>query len=309
MVNKANNQAETSQETIKAQTGPKDPSEMTSDELKAELLKAQSEKAAEPEVIEEVEEKPTEVEQETVESDEIPEDLRDKSQAELAKTLVNLRKLKGQQDNELGELRKFKKQQEEIQAQMEESNLSSSAQKMIRSEIKGMTPEEKQAFYDKFADSPEEALFPLIQQALHPILIQQAKQNNESAINRLKESTKDSLVPYEEQEINKIIASFNRNGRNELFDQYGSDAFQAAYDLYFKQNVAAAVERRIQEATENAKKKADDESGKKNPYVEPQGVSAASKSGKLTEKEIEGMTLSQIEETLGIPPEDRHIRR
>ncbi len=302
MVNKANNQAETSQETIKAQTGPKDPSEMTSDELKNEILKAQSEEATEPEVAEVVEEEPAEVEQETVESDVIPEDLRDKSQAELAKILVNLRKLKGQQDNELGELRKFKKQQEEIQAQMEESNLSSSAQKLIRSEIKGMTPEEKAAFYDKFADSPEEALFPLIQQALHPILIQQAKQNNESAINRLKESTKDSLVPYDEIEINKVIASFNKNGRNELFDQYGSDAFQAAYDLYFKQNVAAAVERRIQEATESAKKKVDEEAGKKNPYVEPQGVSAAAKSGKLTEKELQDLTFEQIQKMVGGSP-------
>lgn len=243
------------QGTIEEQTG-KNPEEMTAEELREEITRAQ---ATEPQ-----EEKP-----QKTEGIETPEDLQGKSQDELVKMVVNLRKLKGQQDQELGELRKFKKQQEELQKQMEEQNLSASAQRMINAEVRGMTPEERTAFYDKFAEDPESALLPIIQKAMHPILIQQAKQNNETVVKRLKESTKDSLVPYDEEGVNKIIASYNKNGRNELFDKYGSDAFQVAYDIYFKQNINAAVERKLAEEREKM-------SGTPQvPYTEPQGVTTS----------------------------------
>ena len=243
------------QGTIEEQTG-KNPEEMTAEELREEITRAQ---ATEPQ-----EEKPQKTER-----IETPEDLQGKSQDELVKMVVNLRKLKGQQDRELGELRKFKKQQEELQKQMEEQNLSASAQRMINAEVRGMTPEERTAFYDKFAEDPESALLPIIQKAMHPILIQQAKQNNEAVVKRLKESTKDSLVPYDEEGVNKIIASYNKNGRNELFDKYGSDAFQVAYDIYFKQNINAAVERKLAEEREKM-------SGTPQvPYTEPQGVTTS----------------------------------
>lgn len=243
------------QGTIEEQTG-KNPEEMTAEELREEITRAQ---ATEPQ-----EDKP-----QKAESIETPEDLQGKSQDELVKMVVNLRKLKGQQDQELGELRKFKKQQEELQKQMEEQNLSASAQRMINAEVRGMTPEERTAFYDRFAEDPESALLPIIQKAMHPILIQQAKQNNETVVKRLKESTKDSLVPYDEEGVNKIIASYNKNGRNELFDKYGSDAFQVAYDIYFKQNINAAVERKLAEEREKM-------SGTPQvPYTEPQGVTTS----------------------------------
>mgnify|MGYP000952300606 FL=1 len=243
------------QGTIEEQTG-KNPEEMTAEELREEITRAQ---ATEPQ-----EEQPQKTER-----IETPEDLQGKSQDELVKMVVNLRKLKGQQDQELGELRKFKKQQEELQKQMEEQNLSASAQRMINAEVRGMTPEERTAFYDKFAEDPESALLPIIQKAMHPILIQQAKQNNETVVKRLKESTKDSLVPYDEEGVNKIIASYNKNGRNELFDKYGSDAFQVAYDIYFKQNINAAVERKLAEEREKM-------SGTPQvPYTEPQGVTTS----------------------------------
>jgi len=243
------------QGTIEEQTG-KNPEEMTAEELREEITRAQ---ATEPQ-----EEQPQKTER-----IETPEDLQGKSQDELVKMVVNLRKLKGQQDQELGELRKFKKQQEELQKQMEEQNLSASAQRMINAEVRGMTPEERTAFYDKFAEDPESALLPIIQKAMHPILIQQAKQNNEAVVKRLKESTKDSLVPYDEEGVNKIIASYNKNGRNELFDKYGSDAFQVAYDIYFKQNINAAVERKLAEEREKM-------SGTPQvPYTEPQGVTTS----------------------------------
>jgi len=277
---KANNLSETEQENsiISEQAGEqKSPETMTADELRKEILSTQ---ASEPE----------EAESESVETpEEVPDDLKDKSQAELVKILVNLRKLKGRQDQELGELRKFKKQQEELQAQMEEQNLSASAQKMVDAQVKGMTPEERTVFYDKFAEDPEAALLPLIQKAMHPILIQQAKQNNEAVVKRLKESTKDSLVPYDEEGVNKIIASYQKGNRNELFDKYGSDAFQVAYDIYFKQNIETAVEKRLTEEREKLETNA-------NPYVEPQGVST----GKTTKStDYEKMSFEELRKLVG----------
>lgn len=277
---KANNLSETEQENsiISEQAGEqKSPETMTADELRKEILSTQ---ASEPE----------EAESESVETpEEVPDDLKDKSQAELVKILVNLRKLKGRQDQELGELRKFKKQQEELQAQMEEQNLSASAQKMVDAQVKGMTPEERTAFYDKFAEDPEAALLPLIQKAMHPILIQQAKQNNEAVVKRLKETTKDSLVPYDEEGVNKIIASYQKGNRNELFDKYGSDAFQVAYDIYFKQNIETAVEKRLAEEREKLETNA-------NPYVEPQGVSTG-KTAKPTD--YEKMSFEELRKLVG----------
>jgi hypothetical protein len=277
---KANNLSETEQENsiISEQAGKqKSPDTMTAEELRKEILSTQ---ASEPE----------EAESESVETpEEVPDDLKDKSQAELVKILVNLRKLKGRQDQELGELRKFKKQQEELQAQMEEQNLSASAQKMVDAQVKGMTPEERTAFYDKFAEDPEAALLPLIQKAMHPILIQQAKQNNEAVIKKLKETTKDSLVPYDEEGVNKIIASYQKGNRNELFDKYGSDAFQVAYDIYFKQNIETAVEKRLAEEREKLETNA-------NPYVEPQGVSTG-KTAKPTD--YEKMSFEELRKLVG----------
>jgi uncharacterized phage infection (PIP) family protein YhgE len=277
---KANNLSETEQENsiISEQAGKqKSPDTMTAEELRKEILSTQ---ASEPE----------EAESESVETpEEVPDDLKDKSQAELVKILVNLRKLKGRQDQELGELRKFKKQQEELQAQMEEQNLSASAQKMVDAQVKGMTPEERTVFYDKFAEDPEAALLPLIQKAMHPILIQQAKQNNEAVVKRLKESTKDSLVPYDEEGVNKIIASYQKGNRNELFDKYGSEAFQVAYDIYFKQNIETAVEKRLAEEREKLETNA-------NPYVEPQGVSTG-KTAKPTD--YEKMSFEELRKLVG----------
>jgi len=279
---KANNLSETEQENsiISEQAGEqKSPETMTADELRKEILSTQ---ASEPE----------EAESESVETpEEVPDDLKDKSQAELVKILVNLRKLKGRQDQELGELRKFKKQQEELQAQMEEQNLSASAQKMVDAQVKGMTPEERTAFYDKFAEDPEAALLPLIQKAMHPILIQQAKQNNEAVVKRLKESTKDSLVPYDEEGVNKIIASYQKGNRNELFDKYGSEAFQVAYDIYFKQNIHSAVEKKLAEEREKLSKETN-----ANPYVEPQGVSTA-KTTKSTD--YDKMSFEELRKLVG----------
>lgn len=284
---KANNLSETEQENsiISEQAGEqKSPETMTADELRKEILSTQ---ASEPRKEAEVENES----EETPEEGEIPDDLKDKSQAELVKILVNLRKLKGRQDQELGELRKFKKQQEELQAQMEEQNLSASAQKMVDAQVKGMTPEERTVFYDKFAEDPEAALLPLIQKAMHPILIQQAKQNNEAVVKRLKESTKDSLVPYDEEGVNKIIASYQKGNRNELFDKYGSEAFQVAYDIYFKQNINSAVEKKLAEEREKLSKETN-----ANPYVEPQGVSTA-KTAKPTD--YEKMSFEELRKLVG----------
>ena len=108
---KANNPSETEfteqvNSTTDEQAGKqKSPDTMTAEELRKEILSTQT---SEPRKEAEVESESIE----TPEEEEIPDDLKDKSRAELVKILVNLRKLKGRQDQELGELRKFKKQQE-----------------------------------------------------------------------------------------------------------------------------------------------------------------------------------------------------
>ena len=200
----------------------------------------------------------------------LPDDLKGKSAEELAQMYANLRKMQGEQSNELGELRKYRKEQDELQEQLKNSQTSATAQRLIQREIKGMTSEERSKFYDRFAEDPEGALSPLISKTLEPFLHIVAKQNNESEIRRLKESTKDSLVPYDEAAINRIIAAHNRDGRNELFDQYGSGAFEKAYQEYYRTQAETAFTRKLQEMTDRVKA---EEEPQAKTYTESPGVS------------------------------------
>jgi len=147
-----------------------------------------------------------------------------------------------------------------------------------------MTDEQKNLFYEKFSENPAEALMPLISEAIKPITVKQARLDNEAEIKRLEDKAKDGLVPYDRKKINKIIAGFTKeNGRNELFDKHGKGAFEAAYDIYYKQNIGAALEAREKEIREKALKEAEEAASKKvNTFTEPQGVSSASTGGKPT---------------------------
>lgn len=242
----------------------------------------------------------------TVPEDEIPDDLKSKSAGELAKELFNLRKLQGSQNNELGELRKFKKETDSLAEQMKEYHIDASAQKLIKSEIRGMSDEEKTGFYEKFSENPEEALLPIIQKSMRPFLTIQARQNNEAEIRRLKEEKKDTLVPYDEVEVNKIINSFNYDGRNELFDQYGSGAFETAYDIHFKRNVQSAVDKRLSETADRAKQEtAEEESKKVRAFTEPQGIASIPKGGnRINDEEyLRTLSIKELAKLAGKPPD------
>lgn len=287
----ANTLNEAPQGTTEAQTGAEqqDYSNMSLDELQKLI---QTTGAAEPEASKKAEAKET-PQQEAEQDEETPEDLRDKSPEELIKTIVNLRKLKGRQDQELGELRKFKKQMEELQKQAEEAHVSTTAERLVQNEITRLSEEEKERFYEAFVEDPIAALQPILQKALRPLLVMQAKQQNEAVIRQLKEKTKDSLVPFDEEAVNKIIHSFTRDGRNELFDRYGSQAFEVAYDIYFKQELPKALERKIQEEREKAKREALEEMGRKGvAYTEPPGLSGAAESRAVN---YEDMSLQELE--------------
>lgn len=262
---------------------------------------AQQETTEEPQTKEKIEEtaEPKAEEETTKEEEpfEIPEDLRDKSREELIKQLVNLRKLKGRQDQELGELRKFKKQMEKIQQRADELHLGATAEELVQGEVGRLSDEEKERFYELLMEDPLAALQPILQKTLRPLLIQQAKQQNEMIVRQLKERAKDSIVPYNEEEVNRILQSYNReDGRNELFEKYGSKAFEVAYDIYFKRELPKALEKRLAEEREKAKKEAMEELAKKGSvYTEPPGVSSASKGAPTN---YEDMSLEEIEKLI-----------
>ena len=135
------------QAEVKADVDKKnvDDSHLTADEnLKTELeelekqLKEQPEKPEE--IPEEEEEETTEEYSETeqTETDEIPDDLLKKSPAELAKMYKNLQKKLGEHSNELGELRKFREEQEILKKETERYQLSAANQHIVNNIIDNM---------------------------------------------------------------------------------------------------------------------------------------------------------------------------
>jgi len=237
-------------------------------------------------------------------TEELPDDLKGKSPEELAKAYINLRKLQSTQTDELGELRKYKKDNAELDEELKQYGVNSTAQHLVKREMSKMTDEQKNLFYEKFSENPAEALMPLISEAIKPITVKQARSDNEAEINRLIDKTKDGYVPYDRKKINKIIAGFTKeNGRNELFDKHGQGAFEAAYDIYYKQNINKALEASQKEFQEKALKEAEEAASKKpNTFTEPQGISSASIGGKSTN--YEAMTDKELAKAVG-KPEDK----
>lgn len=262
----------------------------------------------EPAPVSEVKDEPVKTEEKTKEpapvkepTEELPEELKGKSPEELAKAYINLRKLQSTQTDELGNLRKYKKETEEVDEQLKQYGVNSTAQTLVEKEIFDMNDDEKNKFYEKFSESPAEALMPLIQRAIKPLTVRQARSDNEAEVKRLEEKTKDGYVPYDRKKINKIIAGFTKeNGRNELFDKHGKGAFEAAYDIYYKENIGQALEKSQKEFKEKALKEAEEAAkSKPNTFTEPQGPSSASKGGKPTDYET--MPMEQLEKLVGKP--------
>jgi len=244
-------------------------------------------------------EPPTETPTETP-TDELPDDLKGKSAEELAKAYLNIRKLHSKQDEELGNLRKYKEEADKLDTEMKQYQIDATSRNIVENEIKSMTDVEKQKFYDDFSEDPAKALMPYISKAIKPIAVVQARQANETEINRLIEANKDKRVPYDRKAVDKILAGFtNADGRNKLFDNHGTKAFEEAYKIYRDQNLDAAIEREKKEYIEKANKEAEELANKKSKtYTEPQGAVSASRSGST---DYNTMPMKQLEKLVGKP--------
>jgi len=269
-----------------------------SDEALEALVKGKPAPVKTTEPVKEGEEPPAEPA--PVPADELPDDLKGKSADELAKAYLNIRKLHSKQDEELGNLRKFKTEADKLDTDMKQYQIDATSRNIVEKEIKTMTDAEKQKFYDEFSEDPAKALMPYISKAIRPIAVVQAKQANETEISRLIESTKDKQVPYNRKAVDKILSTFTTaDGRNKLFAVHGTKAFEEAYKIYRDQNLDAAIEREKKEFIEKATKEAEEKAAKKSKtYTEPQGAVSASKSGST---DYDTMPMADLEKLVGKP--------
>jgi hypothetical protein len=232
--------------------------------------------------------------------EELPPDLKGKDASEIAKAYLNIRKLHSKQDEELGNLRKFKEETENLNNQMKSYQIDATSRKIIDSTVKKMTDSEKQTFFDKLYEDPAGAIMPLISQIIQPIAVIQARNTNEAEIQRLVKLHEKDLVPFDEKAVNKIIANYTTaDGRNELFDRYGSKAFEEGYKILRDQNLDSALERERKTIQEKAIKEAEELARKKlSTYTEPQGVASVSRSGST---DYETMPLNELGKVIGKP--------
>jgi len=104
-------------------------------------------------------------------TEELPDDLKGKSADELAKAYLNIRKLHSKQDEELGNLRKYKEEAEKLDTEMKQYQIDATSRNIVENEIKTMTDAEKQKFYDDFSEDPVKAIMPYISKAIKPIAV------------------------------------------------------------------------------------------------------------------------------------------
>lgn len=225
----------------------------------------------------------TETKEQTEQEEAVSEDLLKKSPEELAKMYSNLQKKLGEHSDELGTLRKFKDEQEQLKKETESYQLSAANQHIINNYIDSMTSEQTNEFLENFATNPKKALLPIISEAMKPYTLTQAKYNNQMAVQTLKDKTKDDLVSYTkvEKEVNELLAKRDKNGRNEFWDRYGSGAFEKAYNEVRNAKLPEALTQKEKELIGIAQKKAEEEYNKKmRAYTEPQGAVSMANVGK-----------------------------
>lgn len=257
-----------------------DDSHLTADDnLKTEIEELEKQLKDQPEsprVKQEVgEETVTEEYSDTEQTDteEISDDLLKKSPEELAKMYKNLQKKLGEHSNELGELRKFREEQDVLKKETERYQLSAANQHLVNNIIDKMTPDQTNQFLEDLASNPKKALIPVISEVIKPYALTQAKYNNMMAVQELKTNTKDDIVPYEkiEKEVNELLSNRDKNGRNEFWDRYGSGAFEKAYQEVRLRKAPEILKQKEEEIISNAKKEADKYTKKVKAYTEPQG--------------------------------------
>ena len=234
---------------------------------------------------------------------ELPDEFKGKTQAQLAEMLVNLRKLKDENINELGDLRKGKKEAEEAVEIAKKYQLNEVAKSVIP-QMKKWTPEEKQNWLAKLGEDPQGVLTEFVTELMKPSLITSAATKNRQAIDALKELHKDAVVPYDEEEVNKILFH-----NKDMFKKYKSGAFEAAYNIYRDKNFDGFAEKRLETKANQAKEKAKIEAEKKKgAFVEPVGVSSP-KRGKIVnlKQKLEDMEPEKALDILTklIPESDR----
>lgn len=277
------------------------------DELEEIERKLKESPKPEPKQPEEPEEEPEEeTQEETQETEqvksEIPEDLLKKSPEELAKMYTNLQKKLGEHSDELGELRKFREEQDKLKKEVENYQLSASNQHLVNNIIDKMTPEQTNEFLEKLASNPKQALIPVINEVIKPYALTQAKYNNMMAVQELKDSTKEDLIPYEkvEKEVNELLSKRDKNGRNELWDRYGSGAFEKAYNEVKQRKLPEVLKQREQEIISKAQKKAEEEYKKKmKAYTEPQAPASRNVGKQVDYKSMEAeKAVTELEKIL-----------
>lgn len=285
--------------------GVNDYSKLSYEEHKAKVMAGEivTEPTAPPST--EGKEKENELGKEGKESETSDEDLlgdmKGKTIEEIQKAYIGIRKLQATQTNELGELRKYRKSNEELGEEIKNYGINATAQKLIEREVGDMSQAEADKFYDVFGKNPAKALMPLIQKVLQPLYKKQGKTDNEAVIKDLIKKNEDSLVPYDRKKVNKIIAGFTKqDGRNELFDRLGSEAFGEAYNIYFKANYPEALEKEQKTFKEKAVKEAEEAArAKTKTFTEKQGISSAENAGETTD--YENMPKDELDKIVGKP--------
>jgi hypothetical protein len=260
-------------------------------------------KPAEPEQTETTEtEDKTEPTTETKE--ELPDYVKGKTAEQLAKDYVNLRKKLDEQGKEVGELRTFKQKAEELDKNLKDAHLNVTTRKLINKTVKQMTQEQKDQFYTNFSEDPAAAIIPFIEDAIKPVIQMTASQANQNEINRLKELHKGDRVPFDLKEVNQVLKNHtDENGRNELFDLYGSRAFEVAYKEVKANKIESVFEQEKQEAIEKAKIEAEEAAKKRSrTYVERQGVTNV-ESGEV---DLSKLTDAQWNARIGKPVDEYH---
>lgn len=271
------------------------------DELEKKIEEA---KPAPVKTVEKPVEEPMEETVEEVVEEELPEEFKGKTQTQLAEMLVNLRKLKDENINELGTLRKGKKEAEDAVEIAKKYQLNEVAKSIIP-QMKKWTPGEKQNWLAKLGEDPQGVLTEFVTELMKPSLTTSADTRNKQAITELKEKHKDAVVPYDEDEVAKILFH-NPN----MFKQYKSGAFQEAYNMYRDKNFDGFAEKRLEDKANQAKEKAKIEAEKKKgAFVEPVGVASPKNRGKIVnlKQQIEDMEPDKAIEILEklIPESDR----
>ena len=231
--------------------------------------------------------------EETVED--LPDDLRGKSAAEIAKMYQNLRTLQSRQGKEIGELRKYKEDKEKEAQERDKYSVDTTSEEFLSEYVDSMGKEETDEFLNEFTQNPKKAILPVIREALNPVLRRMAKQNNEEVINRLKAETKDSIIPYEkyEREIHQVLDQKDGNGRRVLFDRFGSRAFEEAYNIVYRKHFPNERER-IERELKEAREKADTSASRKRAFVHPQG--SALSTGKGSSVNLDDLSFKELQD-------------